>query len=137
MGGRKRATLGELPSFLLVHVNTQTGGATQLPAEPNVHVSGAELDRFAVVHHIGEAPMSGHYTATVTASGKLAYICDDCTITHQPGAYANAWQRAYLIFLRSSLALGVRPSCDDKHLAASCTQEKDCSYAGRCGKEKR
>ena len=41
--------------------------ATYLPSQARVRLSGTDLERFAVVHHTGATPVSGHYTATVAA----------------------------------------------------------------------
>ena len=98
-GARQQTVFGDLPSFLVVHVNKQAGHGTGLPAESNVRISGTELRRFAAVHHAGRTPTSGHYTSTV-AAGESAYHCDDLTIDARPDLVANAWDDTYLVFLQ-------------------------------------
>ena len=112
VGGRKQSALGDLPPFLLVHINKKAGFAADLASEARVRLSGKDLNRFAVVHHTGATPNSGHYTATV-ATQEMAYYCDDSRIAAQPDLFTSAWQNAYLIFLQNSGRSG------DPHPAAS------------------
>ena len=65
VGGRKQSALGNLPPFLLVHINKKAGFAADLASEARVRLSGKDLNRFAVMHHTGATPKGGHYTATV------------------------------------------------------------------------
>ena len=59
IGGRKKSTLGDLPPFLLVHINKKAGVVTNLPSENSVRLSGKGMNRFAVVRHTGATPKSG------------------------------------------------------------------------------
>ena len=98
IGARQQTTLGDLPPSLVVHMNKKVGTATAgVPAEPQVRISGTNLDRFATVHLAGETPKHGHYTASVATSGG-AYYCDDFIVAPRPHLLADAWGDAYLIF---------------------------------------
>ena len=111
IGARQQTALGDLPPFLIVHVNKFAGLATGVTAEATVRLSGTDLDRFAAVHHMGETPNSGHYTATV-ATKTMAYDCDDRFVGSLADGLANAWQNTYLVFLQNPSA-SVLPPCDD------------------------
>ena len=143
-GARQQIALGDLPPFLVVHVNKKAGTATSLPAESRVRISGTDLDRFAAVHHTGETPKNGHYTATVTTPG-MAYYCDDSTAAPRPNLSASAWDNAYLIFFQKSCGDAPRAAppvltgnddpadiagspCGDPHLATNAA-----SPSGHCG----
>jgi len=98
-GARQQTALGDLPPFLVVHVNKQAGVATGISAEARVRVSGVDLERMAAVHHVGATADSGHYTATVTTS-QMAYHCNDRVVNAKRELHVNAWDNTYLIFLR-------------------------------------
>ena len=82
MGARQHTVFGDLPLFLVVHVN-KPGVAACRSAEHDLRLSGTNLHRFAAVHHTGETTTSGHYTATV-ATQASAFHCDDPNVTEQP-----------------------------------------------------
>ena len=79
IGALQQTTLGDLPPFLIVHVN-KPGPVAGITAERTVHLSGTELHRFAVVHHTGESTTSGHYTSTVSTQTSAFH----CTTPQSP-----------------------------------------------------
>ena len=102
LGARRQTTLGTLPAFLIVHIN-KSGPEATLAAESSVRLSGTDLNRFAVVHHMGQTTTSGHYTATV-ATQASAFYCDDSTVIEKPNLFTNAWPNAYLVFYENRVA---------------------------------
>ena len=112
-------SLHALPQFLIVHINKYADGFGV--ATPRcVKVAGRDMERIAVMHHLGHTPDSGHYTATVTTTEGLAYVCDDETVT--PWSQ-QSWQNGYLLFLHRASSSDTHPtaeesSCGDAHPAA-------------------
>ena len=95
-GAQQQTVLGDLPPFLIVHIN-KPGPTAALSAENAIRLSGTDLQRIAVVHHTGETAKSGHYTATV-GTQTSAFHCNDYTITPQPYLFDQVWPNAYMIF---------------------------------------
>ena len=135
-GARQQTRLGALPSFLVVHCNKYA--ASNGPStDAVIRVSGVDLHRFAVAHHMGHTPESGHYTATVATPEEMVYYCDDDTVTLKPDLSSESWHNSYLVFLRKShaqvQALGGHPEngrhrpevedCGDTHPAADLRPE--------------
>jgi hypothetical protein len=105
---RQQTRLGDLPQFLVVHVNKHAqciGPKT----EAIVRLSGKELQRVAVLHHTGHSPESGHYTCTLTTEGGQTYHCNDETISSKLDLSELSWQNSYLVFLQ------VKPHGDAQH----------------------
>ena len=86
-----------------------TRTASGVAAEERVRVMGVDFVRFAVVHHSGATPKSGHYTATV-ATSTGAYFCDDYKPPRHLGPVDAAWGNSYLVFLQKSVVDGAAPS---------------------------
>ena len=100
MGARQQTVLGDLPPFLVVHIN-KPGVAACLSAERDLRLSGRNLHRVAAVHHTGETTTSGHYTATV-ATQASAFHCDDPNVTEQLHLFTDAWSKAFLTVFTSA-----------------------------------
>ena len=128
-GARRQRRLGELPHFLVVHVNKEAGFHNGIPVENIVRISGEEFHRIAMVSHLGAKPDTGHYTATVCRGG-MPFLCDDARVSARRDLSAQAWPRAYIIFLamsRDIVAIAqplaehvstVAARCDGPHRAA-------------------
>ena len=76
-----RARLHALPQFLIVHINKYADGFG-VSTPRSVRVAGKDMERIAVMHHIGHTPESGHYTATVATTEGLVYLCNDDTVAY-------------------------------------------------------
>ena len=107
--------MSDLPSFLVVHITKTAGLASGVAAEDRVRIADTEYSRFAVVHHTGATPKSGHYTATVAAS-TTTYHCDDSTIAPVRNLH-DAWTDCCMIFLQKCIVADVAPS-NGAHYAA-------------------
>ena len=109
---RQQTLLGDLPHFLVVHVNkhAECSGPT---TDANARVSGTELQRIAVLHHTGHSTESGHYTCTLSTQGGQTYHCNDETIEPKPGLGVRPWENSYLVFLHSKTHGAAHPAEDD------------------------
>jgi hypothetical protein len=105
---RQQTRLGDLPEFLVVHVNKHAHFMDQ-KTEANVRLSGKELRRVAVLHHTGGSTEAGHYTCTLTTEGGQTYHCNDDMVSAKPHHSELAWDNSYLVFLQ------VMPQADAQH----------------------
>ncbi len=122
-GARQQTRLCDLPPFLVVHINKYAANHGP-PMDALVRISGTDMQRFAVTHHAGHTPYSGHYTATVTTQEGMTYYCDDSVTCIRPDLCASPWPNSYLIFLCKLLGEAQVPSiagsCDEAPLAVNC-----------------
>jgi hypothetical protein len=126
---RQQIRLGDLPPFLIVHAN-KYAALSGPSAGALVRMGTSDMHRFAVTHHTGHTPNSGHYTATVTSLEGMTYYCDDPAISPRPDLSAATWQNSFLIFLENPKACEQASNsaggCGDADHAANSMEVEAC-----------
>ena len=73
---RQQVAISDLSDFLIIHVKKVPAQTVDVTSEPRLRLCGQDFQRFAVIHHSGDSPCEGHYTATVSTR-EGTYHCDD------------------------------------------------------------
>ena len=64
-GGRQQTRLVSAPETLIVHSKKVPGQSRDVVCALHLHLHGSDYVRVSAVHHHGDTPLVGHYTATV------------------------------------------------------------------------
>jgi hypothetical protein len=96
-------TLGNAPEARIIHIKKVLGQPQNVACLPRLRLNGSDYTRLSVVHHHGNTPLSGHYTATVDTEGAV-YQCDDVNVNPLTLQLDSAWDNCYLAFFPTDLS---------------------------------
>ena len=96
-GAQQMTTLDSAPEALIIHIKKVPGQPQDVACSPRLRLNGSDYLRLSVVHHHGNTPLSGHYTATVDTEGAV-YHNDDFNVNPMTLPLNSAWENCYLAF---------------------------------------
>ncbi|KAM0787932.1 hypothetical protein ACM66B_006137 [Microbotryomycetes sp. NB124-2] len=109
VNAEKRFTIDKAPMILTIHLKRFTPTGRKITEQINYpehlklghYMSDPSVDPayrlYAVIHHSGGGPHSGHYTATVKASDNKWYSMNDDMVSSVPAPPLNR-RNAYILF---------------------------------------
>ena len=113
-GAQQMTTLDNAPEALIIHIKKVPGQPQDVACSPRLRLNGSDYRRLSVVHHHGNTPLLGHYTATVDTEGAV-YQCDDFNVNPLTLQLDSAWDNCYLAF-SSGLIASRLPEMGTTHL---------------------
>ena len=120
-GAQQMTTLDTAPEALIVHVKKVPGQPQDVACSPRLRLNDFDYVRISAVHHHGNTPSSGHYTATVDTENS-SYHCNDHIVQPLTLPIESPWDNCYLsFFLRTDCKKQAPRDGSDPHHPAEPT----------------